>query len=204
MGKFVAVGCLVLVVLGAGLAVVWGIGIYNGLIAGEERVTEAWAQVETTYQRRADLIPNLVSTVRGAADFEQETLNQVVEARSRVGQIQVDNPGELINDPAAFARFEQAQGALSSALQRLLVVVERYPELRAVAAFQDLMVQLEGTENRINVARTRFNEAARAFNVRLRRFPTRWLVDFLGWEFETKAYFASRPGAEEAPEVSFE
>ena len=203
MGK-VAIGCLVLLVLVAGLLVFWGIGIYNGLVGAEERVTESWAQVETTYQRRADLIPNLVSSVRGAADFEQETLNQVVEARGRVGQIQVDNPGELINDPAAFARFQQAQGALSSALQRLLVVVERYPELRAVAAFQDLMVQLEGTENRINVARTRFNEAARDFNVRLRRFPTRWLVDALGWGFEQKTYFESQPGAEEAPVVSFD
>lgn len=203
MGK-VAIGCLLLVVLVAGLLVVWGVGIFNGLVSAEERVTEAWAQVETTYQRRADLIPNLVSTVRGAADFEQETLNQVVQARSRVGQVQIDNPGELINDPAAFARFEAAQSALSGALQRLLVVVERYPELRAVAAFQDLMVQLEGTENRINVARTRFNEAARGFNVRLRRFPNRWLVDALGWDFETKAYFDSQPGAEEAPTVSFE
>ena len=203
MGK-VAVGCLVLVVLVAGLLVAWGVGIYNGLIAGEERVTEAWAQVETTYQRRADLIPNLVSTVRGAADFEQETLNQVVEARSRVGQVRVDNPGELVNDPAAFARFEAAQDALSGALQRLLVVVERYPELRAVAAFQDLMVQLEGTENRIAVARNRFNEAARDFNVGLRRFPNAWLVSTLGWPFQEKAYFAAQPGAEEAPQVSFD
>ena len=203
MGK-VAIGCLVLVLLVAGLCVLWGVGIYNGLIAGEERVTEAWAQVETTYQRRADLIPNLVSSVKGAADFEQETLNQVVEARSRVGQVQVDNPGELINDPAAFARFQAAQDGLSSALQRLLVVVERYPELRAVAAFQDLMVQLEGTENRINVARTRFNEAAREFNVRLRRFPARWLVEALGWEFEPKVYFEAQAGADEAPVVSFD
>ncbi len=204
MGKFVAVGCLVVVVMAAGLLVLWGVGLYNGLVSAEERVTEAWAQVETTYQRRADLIPNLVSTVRGAADFEQETLNQVIEARGRVGQIQVDNPGELIDDPAAFARFQAAQGALSSALQRRLVVVERYPELRAVAAFQDLMVQLEGTENRINVARTRFNEAARDFNVRLRRVPTRWLVEALGWDFQSKTYFESQPGAEEAPQVSFE
>ncbi len=203
MGK-VAIGCLLLVVLVAGLLVFWGIGIYNGLVQGEERVTEAWAQVETTYQRRADLIPNLVSTVRGAAEFEQETLNQVIEARSRVGQVQVDNPGEVINDPAAFARFQEAQGALSSALSRLLVVVERYPDLRAVAAFQDLMVQLEGTENRINVARTRFNEAARDFNIRLRRFPNRWLVDALGWGFQVKSYFEAQPGAEEAPVVSFD
>ena len=200
----VAIGCLVLVVMAAGFLVVWGVGIYNGLVQSEERVAEAWAQVETTYQRRADLIPNLVSTVRGAADFEQETLNQVIEARSRVGQVRVDNPGELVNDPAAFARFEAAQGALSSALSRLLVVVERYPELRAVAAFQDLMVQLEGTENRISVARTRFNEVARDFNVRLRRLPNRWLVDALGWGFETKTYFAAQPGAEEAPVVSFD
>jgi LemA protein len=203
MGK-VAIGCVVLVLLAVGLVLVWGVGIYNGLITAEERVTEAWAQVETTYQRRADLIPNLVTTVRGAADFEQETRNQVVEARARVGQVQVDNPGELINDPAAFARFEAAQNSLSSALQRLLVVVERYPELRAVAAFQDLMVQLEGTENRITVARNRFNEAARNFNIRRRRFPNRWLVETLGWEFETKAYFEAQPGSEEAPVVSFD
>ncbi len=199
-----AIGCLLVLLLVGGLLVVWGIGMYNGLIAGEERVTEQWAQVETAYQRRADLIPNLVSTVRGAADFEQETLNQVIEARSRVGQVRVENAAEVINDPARLAQFQAAQDALSSALQRLLVVVERYPELRAVQAFQDLMVQLEGTENRISVARTRFNEAAREFNTRLRRFPTRWVVEMLGWGFEAKAYFSAQPGSEEAPPVSFD
>ena len=152
-------------------------------------------------QRRADLIPNLVATVRGAAEFEQDTLTQVVEARSRVGQASVEAGAEALNDPAAFARFQQAQDALSSALSRLLVVVERYPELRAVAAFQDLMVQLEGTENRISVARNRFNEVARQLNVRLRRFPTSWLVGTLGWSFTPKDYFSAQPGAETAPTV---
>ncbi len=202
MGK-VAIGCLAVLLVAALAAGLFVAGQFNGLVSAQEGVGEKWAQVETAYQRRADLVPNLVETVKGAADFEQETLNQVIEARSRVGTIQVEDAASLINDPQALARFQEVQDSLSSALQRLLVVVERYPELRSVAAFQDLMVQLEGAENRIAVARTRFNEAAREFNVRVKRFPTRWLVEALGWQFEDKAYFTSQPGAEEAPRVEF-
>ena len=200
MGKAALVLVVGVFLLGA-LVGFWLMGQYNGLVAADEAVETSWAQVETVYQRRADLIPNLVATVRGAAEFEQDTLTQVVEARSRVGQASVEAGAEALNDPAAFARFQQAQDALSSALSRLLVVVERYPELRAVAAFQDLMVQLEGTENRISVARNRFNDVARELNVRLRRFPTSWLIGTLGWPFTAKEYFSAQPGAETAPTV---
>jgi LemA protein len=187
----------------AGFVVFWVVGEHNRLVAEEEAVTTAWAQVETAYQRRADLIPNLVTTVKGAADFEQETLSQVIEARSKATQVGIQATPELLNDPNAFARFQQAQDSLSSALSRLLVVVEQYPELKAVAAFQDLMVQLEGTENRISVERNRFNEAARAFNTRIRRIPTSWLISWRGWPFAAKSYFASQPGADEVPRVEF-
>ncbi len=200
-----AVALVVLVVLVAGAAAVigfWIAGQFNGLVTADEQVAEQWAQVETVYQRRADLIPNLVETVKGASEFEQETLTKVVEARSRVGQMSVEG-SDVINDPQAFARFQQVQDSLSSALQRLLVVVERYPELKSVAAYQDLMVQLEGTENRISVERNRYNQAARALNVRLKRIPTRWLVSLLGWDFSEKFYFTAQPGAEEAPAVEF-
>ena len=198
MGLF---GFLLLLGVLAGVVVFWIVGEHNRLVAEDEGVTTAWAQVETAYQRRADLIPNLVTTVKGAADFEQETLNQVIEARSQATQVGIEATPELLSDPDAFARFQQAQDGLSSALSRLLVVVERYPELKAIAAYQDLMVQLEGTENRINVARNRFNEAARAFNTRIRRIPTSWLIDWRGWPFTAKSYFASQPGAVEVPRV---
>lgn len=198
------VGCLVLAVGGIVLALIlglWAMGIYNGLVDGEQAVEAQWAQVENAYQRRADLIPNLVATVRGAADFEQETLQQVIEARSRVGSVQAGP--ELLENPEAFQRFEAAQDQLSSALSRLLVVVERYPQIQAVQAFRDLMVQLEGTENRIAVERRRFNEVARDFNQRVRRVPNAWLIDGLGWPFETKPYFTAAEGAETAPTVEF-
>ncbi len=198
-----AIGCLLVLLLLAGLVVLWVGGAYNGLVGAEESVTTAWAQVETVYQRRADLIPNLVSTVKGAADFEQETLNQVIEARSKATQVGIEATPELLNSPEAFAKFQQAQDGLSSALSRLLVVVERYPELKAVAAFKDLMVQLEGTENRISVERNRYNEVARGYNTRIRRVPTSWFIQILGWAFEVKSYFASQPGAEDAPAVDF-
>jgi LemA protein len=200
------VGCMLAVVAGlllvVGIFVLWGVGLYNGLVGGEQAVVAQWAQVENVYQRRADLIPNLVRTVRGAADFERGTLESVVEARARVGQLTVTP--EMLENPQAFAQFEQAQDALSSALSRLLVVVERYPELRSVAAFQDLMVQLEGTENRIAVERRRYNEVARDFNTRLKRFPANVIVGMMGWDFEEKAYFQAEAGAEEAPEVNFD
>jgi LemA protein len=204
MTRGVLIGCGALLVLVLVVALVVGIsavGLYNGLVEKDQAVEAQWAQVENAYQRRADLVPNLVATVRGAADFEQETLTQVVEARARVGQIQATP--ELLANPEAFRRFEQAQDALSSALSRLLVVVERYPQLQAVPAFRDLMVQLEGTENRIAVERRRFNETARDFNVAVRRVPTAWYVDLLGWDFGPKPYFESRPGTETPPEVDF-
>jgi LemA protein len=190
-----AVGCIVMVVLllvGAFAALT-----YNRLVGLQEGVDAAWSQVENTYQRRADLVPNLVATVRGAADFESETLNEVVEARSRVGQVQI---GEA---PTAeqLQQFQQAQEGLSSALSRLLVVVERYPELKATQAFRDLQVQLEGTENRIAVERRRFNEAARTFNTARRRFPAVLLAGTMG--FEQKPYFEADEGSEEPPKVEF-
>jgi LemA protein len=197
----VAVGGLLLVALFVGVFLV---GQYNGLVGDEQRVVAQWSQVENVYQRRADLIPNLVATVQGSADFEQETLQLVVDARSRVGQVTTQATAEVLADPGQFARFQEAQDQLSSALSRLLVVVERYPELRSVEAFRDLMVQLEGTENRIAVERRRFNEEARRYNTRLKRIPTRWFVELLSWPFAEKPYFTAQPEAEEAPTVEFE
>jgi LemA protein len=193
------VAVLVLVAVVAGFSLM---ATYNGLVSQEQEVEAQWAQVENVYQRRADLIPNLVATVRGAADFERGTLEAVVEARSRVGQITATP--ELLESPEAFARFEAAQDQLSSALSRLLVVVERYPELRAVAAFQDLQSQLEGAENRITVERRRYNEVARDYNARIQRVPAAWYIGMLGWGFDGKPYFQSQPGAETPPEVEFD
>ena len=186
---------LALLVLGM---LVLGAGRYNELVALDEQVASAWSQVENVYQRRADLIPNLVETVKGAADFERDTLNDVVEARSRVGQVQLGGDAPT---PEQLQSFQQAQDGLSSALSRLLVVVERYPELKATQAFRDLQVQLEGTENRISVERGRFNEAARAYNTSRRRFPTNLVAGVMG--FGEKSYFESTSGSEEPPKVEF-
>jgi LemA protein len=183
------------------LVLLWGVGAYNGLVGSRESVESQWAQVESAYQRRADLIPNLVASVKGAADFEQETLTRVVEARSRVGQVNATATSEILNNPQQFAEFQEAQDQLSSALSRLLVVVERYPELRSVQGFQDLMVQLEGTENRINVERNRLNEVAREYNTRIQRFPGTLIASTFG--FQARPYFRSQPGAETAPKVDF-
>lgn len=172
-------------------------GIYNNLVGLQEGVQAAWGQVENVYQRRADLIPNLVATVRGAADFEQETLQNVVEARARVGQTNIEGSPT----PEQLQAFQANQDALSSALSRLLVVVERYPELQAVQAFRDLQVQLEGTENRIAVERNRYNEAARAYNTARRQFPAVLIANLFG--FGEKGYFESKPGADEPPVVEF-
>lgn len=198
IGCAAVVGVLLVVALIVGVS---AIGVYNGLVGQEQSVEAQWAQVENVYQRRADLVPNLVATVRGAAAFERETLAEVVEARARVGSIQATP--ELLENPDAFRRFEQAQDALSSALSRLMVVVERYPQLQAVAGFRDLMVQLEGSENRIAVERRRFNEVARDYNSAVQRVPAAWLIALLGWDFEPKPYFESRPGADVVPEVDF-
>lgn len=196
MGK-AAIGCGVAVIgLIVFVALMVG-GIYNNLVGLHEGVDAAWGQVENVYQRRADLIPNLVATVKGAAEYEQETLQNVVEARAKVGQTNIEGAPT----PAQMQAFQANQGALSSALSRLLVVVERYPDLKAVQGFQDLQVQLEGTENRIAVERNRYNEAARLYNTGRKKFPAVLIANFLG--FGDKGYFEAKPGAEEPPQVEF-
>jgi LemA protein len=173
---------------------------YNGMVEREEAVNAAWAQVENQYQRRFDLIPNLVETVRGFAAQEQETLTAVTEARSRAGGVmQMDE--SLLDDPAAFERFQEAQAGLGSALQRLLVVTENYPVLQSNENFLALQDQLEGTENRIAVERMRFNEAAQRYNVYIRQFPRVVIANMTG--FDEKAYFSAATGADEAPQVQF-
>ncbi len=190
------IGCGVIVVI-ALILVATGVGSYNRLVQLDEGVDNAWSQVENVYQRRADLIPNLVATVKGAKEFEQETLTQVVEARAKVGQVNL----ETAPDAAQLQQFEAAQTQLSSALSRLLVVVERYPELKATEAFRDLQAQLEGTENRISVERKRFNDATLDYNKTRRQFPTILLANIMG--FADKPYFESTPGADEPPKVEF-
>jgi LemA protein len=187
-----------------GLVVIIGLWVtssYNKLVSLDQGALSQWAQVENAYQRRADLIPNLVETVKGAAAFEKETFTAVTEARAKVGQVQLGN--NPASDPDAFAKFQQAQDGLSSALSRLLVVVEKYPDLKATQNFRDLQVQLEGTENRITVERQRFNEAAQAFNTKRMSFPTVIIANFMGQRFQEKAYFKSQAGAETAPKVQF-
>jgi len=192
-------GCLGVIVVVALIIGAWVMGVRNDLVNKEEAVNAQWGQVENVYQRRADLIPNLVATVEGAADFEKSTLESVIQARASVGQI---NMGNLPNDPAAFARFQQAQDSLSGALSRLMVVVERYPDIKANQNFRDLQVQLEGTENRITVERMRFNEAAQEYNATRRRFPGFLIAGPFG--FGEKAYFQAAPGADQAPDVNFQ
>jgi len=199
MGK-AAIGCLVvLLVVGVLLAVAGG-GVYNQLVGLSQGVDAQWAQVQNVYQRRADLIPNLVATVQGAANFEKSTLEAVTEARASVGRVTID-PKNLPNDPAAFAKYEQAQAGLSGALSRLLVVSENYPELKANANFRDLQAQLEGTENRITVERMKFNEKAQEYNTARQRIPAVFFANVLG--FKEKAYFQAQAGAEKAPSVNF-
>lgn len=174
-------------------------GSYNTMVAKEEQVTGAWSQVENVYQRRADLIPNLVNTVKGYADFEQETLQGVIEARSKATGVNV-NADDL--SPDKIQQFQEAQQGLSSALSRLMVVVERYPDLKANQNFLQLQSQLEGTENRIAVERRRFNEVTQEYNTYIRSFPQSMLAGMYG--FDKKGYFESDAGAEKAPEVSFD
>ena len=171
---------------------------YNNMVKMEEGVTSQWAQVENVYQRRADLIPNLVNTVKGYATFEKETLTQVIEARSRATQVTV-NPANLT--PEALQQFQQAQGGLSSALSRLMVVVERYPELKANQSFLELQAQLEGSENRIAVERNKFNETVLRYNAYIRSFPNNIVASI--FNFEKKPYFEADKGAEKVPEVKF-
>ena len=173
---------------------------YNQIQTNEEAVKQAWGDVESTYQRRNDLIPNLVEVVKGYASHEKETLTAVVEARAKVGQIRVDE--NTLKNPNAFKQFQQAQGELSSALSRLMVVVEQYPNLKANENFRDLQIQLEGTENRINVARQRYNEAVRVFNVSIRIFPNS-ITNSLLLHLAQKEPFKAETGAEKAPKVKF-
>jgi LemA protein len=188
----------IIIIAVAVLAVVWGITGYNGLVSMDEGVQTKWADVETQYQRRADLIPNLVNTVKGYAAHESETLQAVVEARAKATSVNID-PSNMSAEQ--IANFQKAQDGVSSALSRLLVTVEKYPDLKANENFRELQAQLEGTENRISVARRDYNEAARKYNTSLRSFPKNILAGMFG--FEKKAYFEAQEGSEQAPTVQF-
>ena len=180
------------------LVLLWGGSKYNGLVGSQEQVNTAWAQVENNYQRRADLIPNLVNVVKGYASHERETLEGVIQARSRATSTTIDANNM---DEAALARFQQSQDALSSALSRLMVVVEKYPELKANEQFQTLMAQLEGTENRIATARRDFNEVAKTYNLEVRSFPNSLIAGITG--FRPRPYFTAQAGSDVAPVVDF-
>jgi LemA protein len=177
------------------------VGSYNRLVRLDQAAQAQWAQVENTYQRRSDLIPNLVETVKGAAAFERGTFVAVTEARSRVGQ--VAPPPDVTSRPAEFQRYQQAQDQLGGALSRLLVVAEAYPNLTATQGFRDLQAQLEGTENRIAVERMRYNEAAREFDTARATFPTSIVAGLFGGRFTAKQYFAAKPGSDAPPRVQF-
>lgn len=183
------------------IAVAVGLGLmssYNGLVKAETEIDSVWANVESSYQRRADLIPNLVNTVKGQANFEQQTLTNVIEARAKATQTKID-PSNLTEEQ--LNEFQQNQNQVGSALSRLLVTVEQYPQLKANEGFMNLQAQLEGTENRINVTRNKFNEAARIYNEKVRQFPTKLAAMIFG--FKAKPYFKSAAGAENAPTVNF-
>jgi LemA protein len=190
---FAAVGLLFIVLL-----ISWGVRIYNQIIPMNEQVGMQWSNVETQYQRRADLIPNFVNTVKGAAAFEQETLTRVIEARAKATQVTVD-PSNIT--PEQMQAFQAAQGEVSSALARLMVVVEQYPELKATQNFRDLQVELEGTENRISIARNSFNEAARNYNTFIRQFPNNIIASFT--KFTARPYFEADETSKQAPRVEF-
>jgi len=190
----IILGVLVFIILAA-------VGSYNGIVGSSQAVDASWAQVQNVYQRRADLIPNLVQTVQGAANFEKSTIVQVTEARASVGKVNI-NQNQAPSDPAQLAQFQQAQGQLGSALSRLLVVAENYPDLKATANFRDLQAQLEGTENRITVERGRFNAAVQAYNTKIRTLPTVFFAGLLG--FQQKPYFQATAGADTAPAVKFD
>ncbi len=198
--KNYVLGCTGAVIVAVLLVLIGGCSSYNKLVGLNQQTNMQWAQVENVYQRRADLIPNLVQTVSGAANFEKSTLTEVTQARASVGQVKL-NPGQAPTNAAELEKFDRAQGQLTSALSRLLVVSERYPELRATANFRDLQAQLEGTENRITVERQRFNEVVQTYNTAVRRFPTLVLAGLFG--FHDKPYFAAREGSAIPPKVEF-
>jgi LemA protein len=191
---------IALVIIGALILIIgWCTGIYNDLVSKDQGVKTAWSQVENQYQRRLDLIPNLVETVKGFAKQEKEVLIGVTEARASVGQMKVTP--EVLNNPQAFQQFQQSQDGLSSALSRLMVVVEKYPELKSNQNFLELQSQLEGTENRIAVERRNFNETAKEYNTKIRQFPANMIANFGG--FREAQYFQSAAGADKAPQVKF-
>ena len=192
----VALGAIVLFFV---VSVVWAVGTYNGLVVRNENVSKSWATVESQYQRRLDLVPNLVETVKGSSKFEKETLTAVVDARARVGAVNVDK--SVLNDPAAFKKFEDAQAGLTSALSRLMVVVEKYPDIKSTESYRDLLVQLEGTENRIQVARKDYNDAAVDYNTAIKLFPASAVAGYGG--FKERPYFQAAAGADKAPAVKF-
>jgi len=194
-------GCLGLLLLGALMFALALGGTYNSLVSRSQAVDSEWAQVENVYQRRADLIPNLVATVSGAANFEKSTLTAVTDARASVGQVKLD-PGSAPTDPAQLAAFQKAQDGLGSALSRLLVVSENYPDLKATANFRDLQAQIEGSENRIAVERRNFNDAVQSYDTAIQQFPAVTLAGMFG--FKSKPYFSAQPGAETAPKVNFD
>jgi len=195
-GKWILIGVIILLLLISN----WFVQIRNQMVDLEEQVNSAWAQVQNQYQRRYDLIPNLVETVKGFAKQEKQVLIEVTQARSRAGGV-INMSPEMLNDPQKFAQFQQAQDALGSALQRLLVVVERYPELKSNENFLTLQAQLEGTENRIAVERRRFNETVQQYNRYIRKIPQNMVASLFG--FKQKAYFQADTGAQEAPKVKF-
>jgi LemA protein len=195
VGKILAIVVVVVLVFVA----ISGVSGYNRVVKLDQGVSQSWSQVETQYQRRADLIPNLVETVKGAANFEQETLTRVIEARAAATQIKVTP--EMLNDPQSLQKFEQVQGELTSALSRLLVTVEQYPELKANANYIALQDELAGTENRIANERRRFTESVQTYNTAVKSFPMNLLAGMFG--FAPKAYFEAKEGAEEAPPVKF-
>lgn len=196
----IVVGIVAVIALIAGVGL-WG--TYNSLVQLDQDTQLQWAQVQNAYQRRNDLIPNLVATVKGAANFEQSTLTAVTEARSRVGQVTPEAVENITTNPAALQKFQQAQEGLGSALSRLMVVVEKYPELKATEGFRDLQFQLDQTENRVGQERLRYNQKAGAFNKKRESFPTVLIAGFFGSKFQPKAYFQSTPGADRPPEVKF-
>lgn len=189
---------IIIIVAVVAIIAFWAISGYNSLVGMDENVSNQWANVETQYQRRADLIPNLVNTVKGYAAHEKETLEGVIAARSQATQIKVD-PTDLT--PEKLAEYQKAQGQLATALGKLLAITENYPDLKANQNFLELQAQLEGTENRINVARKNFNDAAKAYNTTIRRFPKNILAGMFG--FDKRAYFEAAEGAEQAPQVQF-
>jgi len=198
VGVLVVLGVLAIAVFAV---ISWGVGVYNQIVQLEETVNEKWSQVQNVYQRRADLIPNLVQTVKGYAAHEQETLTEVVEARAKATSISGDALKNLVNDPGAMAKFQAAQSGLSSALSKLMVVVERYPDLKANQNFLELQSQLEGTENRITVERKRFNEAAREYNTYIKKIPQKFVASYKG--AKEKAYFEAEATAQRVPTVDF-